>query len=451
LEISKDSFIEKDLAEYYSDILYKVNLTDDSQGFICVLFEHKSYYDKFVHLQLLEYMIKIWRLHIKQHKTQPDYLPIVIPLLICYARKEWPEDTVRFTSLLSGPVEDLVGYIPDFGFELYDLHRFSDDEIKGTIASRVILLLLKHIRDPDLLQKLPDILVLMRTLMEKQTGLQWLEVVILYLAAVKDEDDLSVKQIKEITEQAISKDMGEYVMTSAEKLRYPKAMRVITLNALLIVLGLRFGVGPHQGFVFFVRFPTASRQKIIFVSCDKKRGWLALLSTDLSLPNEEIIRLYGKRWDIEVFFKMCKQHLKLVKEIQIRNYDGLIAHTSFVIARYNMLSLYQRQSMDQRSFGGLFRACNDEMTNLCFVPKYLCSCPPEFPMNGILHRKGVKSHRSFKRGLVIDEVISSDNTNQGDHVDRSRIIIIIRDFYIRTVVADRIVLNRCIRYGDSVI
>ena len=219
LEISKDSFIEKDLAQYYSDILYKVNLTDGSQGFIYVLFEHKSYYDKFVHLQLLEYMVKIWRLHIKQHETQPDYLPIVIPLLICHARKEWPEDTVRFTSLLSGPVEDLVGYIPDFGFELYDLHRFSDDEIKGTIASRVILLLLKHIRDPDLLQKLPDILVLMRTLMEKQTGLQWLEVVIRYLAAVKDEDDLSVKQIKEIAEQAISKDMGEYVMTLAEKLR----------------------------------------------------------------------------------------------------------------------------------------------------------------------------------------------------------------------------------------
>jgi predicted transposase YdaD len=27
LEISKDSFIEKDLAEYHSDILYKVKLT----------------------------------------------------------------------------------------------------------------------------------------------------------------------------------------------------------------------------------------------------------------------------------------------------------------------------------------------------------------------------------------------------------------------------------------
>ena len=107
--------------------------------------------------------------------------------------------------------------------------------------------------------------------------------------------------------------------------------------------------------------------KIIFVPCDKKRGWLALLSTEITLPGKEIIRLYGKRWDIEVFFKMCKQHLKLVKEIQIRNYDGLIAHTSLVIARYNILSLFQRQRIDQRSFGELFRACNEEMSNLTFM------------------------------------------------------------------------------------
>ncbi|MCA1793566.1 MAG: Rpn family recombination-promoting nuclease/putative transposase, partial [Desulfobacteraceae bacterium] len=152
LEISKDSFIEKELAEFYSDMLYKVNLTDGSQGFIYVLFEHKSYFDRFVHLQLLEYMVKIWRLYIKQHEEKPYYLPIVIPLLVCHAKKEWPDDTVRLASLLSGPVEDLTAYIPDFGLELYDLHQFSDEQIKGNIISRVGLLLLKHIRDRDLKQ-----------------------------------------------------------------------------------------------------------------------------------------------------------------------------------------------------------------------------------------------------------------------------------------------------------
>ena len=141
----------------------------------------------------------------------------MIPLLVCHAKKEWPDDTVRLASLLSGPVEDLTEYIPDFGLELYDLHRFSDDEIKGTIISRVILLLLKHIRDPDLQQKLPDILALLKNLGEKETGLQWLEVFIRYLASAREKEDLSWEQIKEVVEQAISKETGEYVMSLLEK------------------------------------------------------------------------------------------------------------------------------------------------------------------------------------------------------------------------------------------
>ncbi len=60
-----------------------------------------------MHLQLLEYMVKICRLHIKQYEEKPVRLPIVIPLLICHASKEWPEDTERLTSLLSGSVDEL--------------------------------------------------------------------------------------------------------------------------------------------------------------------------------------------------------------------------------------------------------------------------------------------------------------------------------------------------------
>ena len=58
LEICKDSFIEEDLSDYYSDMLYRVKFRDGSAGSVYVLFEHKSYYDKYVHLQLLEYMIQ---------------------------------------------------------------------------------------------------------------------------------------------------------------------------------------------------------------------------------------------------------------------------------------------------------------------------------------------------------------------------------------------------------
>jgi len=64
-----------------------------------------------------------------------------------------------------------------------------------------------------------------------------------------------------------------------------------------------------------------------------------VLSTDTSLKDEEIIRIYGKRWDIEVFFKMTKSHLNLAKEFQGRSYDSMVAHTTIVFCRYIMLAI----------------------------------------------------------------------------------------------------------------
>ncbi len=218
LEICKDSFIEEDLQDYFSDMLYKVTLSG-SPGYVYVLFEHKSYDDKYVHLQLLEYMVKIWRLFLKQQekKKKKPPLPIVLPLLIYHGKDSWPEKRIWFSSLLSGPVKELSDYIPDFSFRLYDLTRFSDEEIKGTVMARVVMLLFKHIYDQDLLEKLPEILSLMQELMKKNTGLQWLETVFRYLSNAVDE--VSTATLKEIVEQALSKKEGEYVMTLAEKLR----------------------------------------------------------------------------------------------------------------------------------------------------------------------------------------------------------------------------------------
>jgi hypothetical protein len=104
--------------------------------------------------------------------------------------------------------------------------------------------------------------------------------------------------------------------------------------------------------------------KMVFVRHRQKRGWLAILSTDIELTNEEIIQLYGKRWDIEVFFKMAKHYLNLEKEIQLRDYDGLIGHATIVMLRYLFLAFEQRLHDDPRTLGSLFHACADEMKDL---------------------------------------------------------------------------------------
>ncbi|NLC46247.1 MAG: transposase, partial [Firmicutes bacterium] len=90
--------------------------------------------------------------------------------------------------------------------------------------------------------------------------------------------------------------------------------------------------------------------KLNFRSCKSsaKRRWLALLSTDTELSDEEIVRIYGQRGVIEVFFKATKSFLGLGKEYQSRCYDALVAHTTIVFMRYTMLEIESRDEEDPR-------------------------------------------------------------------------------------------------------
>lgn len=106
--------------------------------------------------------------------------------------------------------------------------------------------------------------------------------------------------------------------------------------------------------------------KIVFVKDRNSKNWLAVLSTDTTISNEEIIRIYGKRWDIEVFFKVSKSYLALAKEFQGRSYDMMLAHTTIVFMRYAMLALESRNSNDLRTIGDLFYYICDEAEDIKF-------------------------------------------------------------------------------------
>lgn len=105
--------------------------------------------------------------------------------------------------------------------------------------------------------------------------------------------------------------------------------------------------------------------KVVFVqNRNKKSEWLAILSTDCMLSEQEIVRIYGMRWDIEVFFKTIKSLLRLQNEFQGISYDLLISHTTIVFSRYIVLSWQNRCNSDQRTLGGLFYELCDEVNEL---------------------------------------------------------------------------------------
>ena len=99
---------------------------------------------------------------------------------------------------------------------------------------------------------------------------------------------------------------------------------------------------------------------------NNKKDWIAFIATNPELSEEEIIRIYGKRWQIEVFFKTCKSYLQLISECHSLSYDALTAHVAIVFTRYLMISMEQRRSKDDRTLGEIFYFFTDELSDITF-------------------------------------------------------------------------------------
>lgn len=107
--------------------------------------------------------------------------------------------------------------------------------------------------------------------------------------------------------------------------------------------------------------------RIVCVRNNKNRkDWIAFICTDINLDPDEIIRIYGKRWQIELFFKTCKSTLNLVGECHSLSYDALTAHVAIVFARYLMVALEQRKSEDNRTLGEIFFFLSNELEDISF-------------------------------------------------------------------------------------
>lgn len=107
--------------------------------------------------------------------------------------------------------------------------------------------------------------------------------------------------------------------------------------------------------------------KIVCVRNKKnKKDWVAFICTNPDLSEEEIIRIYGKRWQIEVFFKTCKSYLQLITECHSLSYDALTAHVAIVFTRYLMIAMEQRRTEDNRTLGEIFYFLSDELADITF-------------------------------------------------------------------------------------
>ena len=61
-----------------------------------------------------------------------------------------------------------------------------------------------------------------------------------------------------------------------------------------------------------------------------------LVSNDIMMDGMKIFEYYKKRWNIEVFYRDCKQHLGM-GEYQVRKLDAVVIHLHLVFLAYTLL------------------------------------------------------------------------------------------------------------------
>ena len=97
------------------------------------------------------------------------------------------------------------------------------------------------------------------------------------------------------------------------------------------------------------------------------KEWICLLSTDTEMEENEVIRQYGKRWNIEVMFKCSKQYLNFGKDFQSPSFEVQNAQIAIAFARYMLIAIEQRESEDYRSCGELFMLFYQELQDITFI------------------------------------------------------------------------------------
>ncbi|MGX5057135.1 Rpn family recombination-promoting nuclease/putative transposase [Enterobacter asburiae] len=235
LKLESGSFVEDDLRQYFSDVLYSLKTTAGEDGYIMVLIEHQSSPDKFMAFRQLRYAVAAMQRHLDAgHKK----LPLVIPVLFYTGKRSPYPYSTRWLDGFDNP--DLAGRLYSGDFPLVDVTVIPDEEIMTHRSMAALTLLQKHIHQRDI-ATLTDQLVTL--LMADTLSSPQVMTLIQYLVQAGESAD-SEAFVRELAQRV--PQHGDALMTIAQQLEQKGIEKGIEKG---IQLGEQRGMekGRHEG------------------------------------------------------------------------------------------------------------------------------------------------------------------------------------------------------------
>jgi predicted transposase/invertase (TIGR01784 family) len=211
LELIQETFLGNNQEESRTDLLYKIPLKNGSSTYIYLLFEHKSYYDIKIYVQLLEYISKIYNWQVENEKE----LNVVIPFVFYHGEKSWDLGTEFLASFNNNSIpKNLRHFIPNFSIHLLELTSKGKVFQTKNLALRLYMRLIQTIRnDPqEFVKNLQEVFLSLLEEKEYTKRIEILKNLYEYIfRARKDAEDFS--------KQAIIKEIEGDYMNMLERIR----------------------------------------------------------------------------------------------------------------------------------------------------------------------------------------------------------------------------------------
>lgn len=222
LTVQPGSFVDPDLRERRSDLLFSVAL-DGEAAFVYVLFEHQSQPDRFLVFRMLVYVVRVWERHVREFPDKP-YLPPVLPVLLHHSDTGWTAPTRLSELLRPGPdsLPDLRGFVAEMGLWIDDISHIDDQVLRARALApfaAITLALLRDGRRPGralpALDAWPDALA---AVARAPDGVAALEQLFRYISLVAQ--DLDFAQLRNHVSRLLPPAAEDRIMTTiAEQLR----------------------------------------------------------------------------------------------------------------------------------------------------------------------------------------------------------------------------------------
>ena len=210
LELANSSYISKQLRPYFSDIVYTCPY-GSSKIVLSFLFEHKSQPVPYLHIQILRYILEVWKNNLRRKQE----LQVVVPLLFYHGQESWEYRPMQ--EYFRGVDASLERYVPIFDFEFLNIGAWTDEQIIALEEAFLMnaLLVFKHIwNEAYIEQNINRFFIALEDRIQDGEGVNFIQAIFVYLVRSSIFENVNLKAMID----SIQDSFKEPVMTAYDRL-----------------------------------------------------------------------------------------------------------------------------------------------------------------------------------------------------------------------------------------